>query len=707
MIKGCELVKKIKKYHTNFDENLVLKAYDFASKAHSKQTRSSGDPYFSHPISVAKILIDLKLDSTSIITALLHDTVEDTEVTLSDIKKNFGDKIANLVDGVTKLTKIESLSPNKKAAENFRKLVMAMSQDIRVLLVKLADRLHNMRTINYIKSTEKRVRIANESLSIYAPLAARIGMYQIRDELQELSFAQINPEARDYISEKLSELKERKKNIVKKIIKELKGKISPVIKDFEIYGREKKPYSIWMKMKNKNVGFHHLYDIMAFRIIVKDIPTCYQMLGIINYNYNMIPNTFEDYISTPKENGYQSLHTTVVGPSSKKIEVQIRTNKMHEIAELGVAAHWRYKQDDKDSESEQYRWIRELISLFEHSTEPSEVLQNHKIQMHDDQVFCFTPTGDIFNLPIGSTVIDFAYAIHSEIGNKCVGAKANDAIVPLRKKLDNGDQIEIITDKNTKPSPSWLQFAFTSKAKAAIRHFIRNEKYNEYNNLGKAIIKKLFASEKLEINDELLSNILPKFNKKSISDLYVFVAEGLIPKEDILKAVYPNHSKKDNSVKQQTKRQKNKHSIPIDGLIPGMAIHFAGCCHPIPGDNIIGVMNVGTGITIHNQSCPNLKAIAINPQKLVDVCWKNHEEIGNELYPSRIRIVVKNKSGSLADISNIIAGKEVNITDIKITNRSTDFFELIVDIEVKNVDHLEDIISTLRISDKIMEVGVD
>ncbi|MDA0901843.1 MAG: RelA/SpoT family protein, partial [Proteobacteria bacterium] len=530
MLSGKGLVNKIKKYHKNLDEELVLKAYKFAAKAHSTQIRSSGEPYFSHPVSVATILTEFKLDSISIITALLHDTVEDTEVTLKDIRDNFGDKVADLVDGVTKLTKIEALSANKKAAENFRKLVMATSKDIRVLLVKLADRLHNMRTIEFISSDAKRMRIANESLAIYAPLAARIGMYQIRDELQELSFAQINHEAEQYIRNKLN------KNTVKKIIKELKEKISKDVKDFEIYGREKKPYSIWMKMKNKNVGFHHLYDIMAFRIIVKDIPTCYQTLGIINSNYSMIPNTFEDYISTPKENGYQSIHSTVLGPDNRKIEVQIRTKDMHEVAELGVAAHWRYKQKEKDSENEQYRWIRELISLFEHSSEPSEVLQNHKIQMHDDQVFCFTPTGDIFNLPIGSTIIDFAYAIHSEIGNKCVGAKVNGAISPLRKKLDNGDQIEIITDKNAKPSPIWLQFAFTSKAKAAIRHFIRHEKYNEYKMLGKAIINKLFAAEKLEINDDLLKETLNSFNKKNISDLYVSVAEGVVAREAVLKA---------------------------------------------------------------------------------------------------------------------------------------------------------------------------
>ncbi len=711
MLTGHELVEKIKKYHTNFDEQLVLDAYHISSQSHSSQVRSSGEPYFSHPLAVAEILIDYRLDATSIITALLHDVVEDTNINLEFIEQKFGEEIANLVDGVTKLSKIESLSSSRKAAENFRKLLMAMSQDIRVLLVKLADRLHNMQTIHFIKSEEKRIRIANESLAIYAPLAARIGMYKMRDELQELSFVQINPESRNYIVEKLNELKESKKDIIDKIIHDLEEKISASKINAEVSGREKHPYSIWNKMKRKNIGFNYLHDITAFRIVVENIGDCYAALGVINSSYNMIPGSFKDYISTPKENGYRSLHLLVLGPQSKKIEIQIRTKEMHQVAELGVAAHWRYKEKTKvTNENEQYKWIRELISLFEHMGDANEVLRDHKIQIHKDQVFCFTPSGDIFNLPVGATIIDFAYAVHSEIGNKCVSAKINGVTAPLRQQLDNGDQVEIITDKNSKPSPTWTQFAITSKAKVTIKHFIRNERYSEYAVLGKAILYKFFASHNLEVNEKLLEGVLRNFNKKTLNDLYVFVAEGLITRNEVLKTVYPEYQdenqkkvKKENANKDDWFKMPSKHSLPVEGLVLGMAINFANCCHPIPGDDIVGVINTGSGVTIHNRNCNNLKAIVFNPQRLLDVCWKNDDN--NNLYQTCIMILVQNSSGSFADVSSIIASNKINIINIKINNRSSDFFEMVIDMEAKSTKHLEEIMSTLRASKKIIEVN--
>jgi len=714
MISSCDLVNKIRKYQPNLDEKAVLDAYNFSLQAHSLQIRSSGDPYFTHPLAVAEILVDLKMDTTAIITALLHDVVEDTPFTLEDIEKKFGEDVANLVDGVTKLSKIENMPTSQKAAENFRKLVMAMSQDIRVLLVKLADRLHNMRTIHFIKSEERRVKISTESLAIYAHLAARIGMYKIRDELQELSFEQINPESRQYIVEKLEELKESKRDIVEKIIEDLQEKMDGQI-ECKISGRQKQPYSIWNKMKSHNVGFSYLYDIMAFRIVVESVADCYRVLGIINSNYNMIPSSFKDYISTPKENGYRSLHLSSLGPQNKKIEIQIRTKDMHQNAELGVAAHWSYKSEVRVGiENEQYKWIRELINLFEQMGDASEVLKNHKIQMHDDQVFCFTPNGDIFNLPVGATLVDFAYAVHSQIGNSCVSGKINGVITTLRQKLENGDQVEIVTGKNAKPSPAWLQFVITSKAKAAIKNFIRNEKYAEYSTLGKAIITKFFASKNLEINDKLLKGVLGGFNKKTLNDLYVFIAEGLVTRNDILKAVYPDYqdeSQKKPKKESASKSTKNdwfkksaatKHSLPIDGLIAGMAIHLSSCCHPIPGDEIVGIINTGAGVTIHNRNCQTLKTIALNSQKLLDVCWKNNQD--SELYQSRIMIVMHNTSGSLAEVSNAIAKKKINITNIQINSRSVDFFEVVIDMEVRNVEHLEHIMSTLRMSKKIIEV---
>ncbi|NBV05674.1 MAG: bifunctional (p)ppGpp synthetase/guanosine-3',5'-bis(diphosphate) 3'-pyrophosphohydrolase [Proteobacteria bacterium] len=712
MLSASELISKVRSYHPNLNEVLLQKAYILSKTAHGNQKRHSGDLYFTHPLAVAEILIDLKLDQQSIITALLHDVVEDTEVTLSDIEKDFGQEIAKLVDGVTKLGKIESISSSERMAENFRKLALAMSEDIRVLLVKLADRLHNMRTLSYMPSREKRLKKARESLDIYAPLSARIGLNKIKDELQELSFAIIDPEGRGNIVEKLSELREKKKDLVDKITSDLTELLSSEKIEFSIQGREKKPYSIWMKMKKQNIGFHNLYDIMAFRIVVKDISECYRVLGIINSTYSMIPGTFKDYISTPKENGYKSLHLAILGPFNKKIEIQIRDRKMHEVADLGVAAHWVYKENGSKSastEAEQFRWIRELIALFDQSEFASEVLSQHRLQMHKDKVFCFTPNGDIFNLPAGSTVIDFAYAVHSEVGNHCVAAKINGIISPLRQKLENGDQVEITTAKNSKPSLNWLQFIATSRAKYGIKNFLRHEKSEEYQALGKAILSKFFLAKNLEFHEKDLEKILPTFARKTVADLYIKVAEGVIARQDVLKAVYPEfkeEQKQNNkAIVSQEKKTKSNHAMPIEGLFSGMAMRYGGCCNPIPGDPIIGVINTGTGVTVHNQTCHNLKNLAINSRAILDICWKDNDHIESEMYLSRVQVMIENKSGSLADVSSMIAKKNVNISNIKIVNRSSDYFELMIDVEVKSVDHLEEIISTLRMSKKIIEVN--
>jgi len=722
MLSSQELISKIRSYHPNPNEALIQKAYIFSKESHGNQKRHSGDLYFSHPVAVAEILTELKLDQESIITALLHDVVEDTEVTLEEIEKEFGEEIARLVDGVTKLGKIETVPANERLAENFRKLTLAMSEDIRVLLVKLADRLHNMRTLFYVPSQEKKIKKAHESLEIYAQLAGRIGLHKIKDELQELVFEIIDREARNQIVEKLNELREKNKNLIEKILLDLQEIMRGENVECEISGREKKPYSIWMKMKKQNIGFYNLHDIMAFRIITKNIGECYRVLGVINSRYNMIPGTFRDYISTPKENGYRSLHLAILGPFNKKIEIQIRDQAMHEIAELGVAAHWHYKEKfsktakgevvKTSKENEQYRWIRELISLFENSENSAEAFKDYKLSLHKDEVFCFTPNGDIFNLPIGSTAIDFAYAVHSDIGNSCVSAKVNGAISPLRQRLENGDQVEIITAKNAKPSPNWLQFAMTSKARSAIKNFIRSEKSNEYQALGRAILTKFFAARDLEISDKILEKTLSHFSKKTVADLFIKVAEGIISRQDVLRIAYPDfreETTKPIKVKTVNKigvvnRKKSNHLLPIEGLVSGMAIHYAGCCSPIPGDPIIGVINTGTGVTIHNQICHNIKHLALSPQRVLDVCWKNEDEIGDELYASRIRVVVENKAGSLADVTSIIAKKQVNITNIKTTNRSADILEVMIDLQVKSLDHLEEIVSALRISKKILEV---
>ena len=683
MISSQELIAKIKQYNPKVNESLIQKAYLLSKDAHGNQKRHSGELYFSHPLAVAEILVDLKLDQDSIITALLHDIVEDTEISIEDIENFFGNEIAKLVDGVTKLSKIESLQANERMAENFRKLTIAMSEDIRVLIIKLADRLHNMRTLSYLPSKEKKIKKAKESLEIYAPLAGRIGLNKIKDELQDLSFAIVNHEERNNIIQKLKDIKEKNKNIIDLILKEISELFEKENFDCEISGREKKPYSIWIKMKSKNISFYNLHDIMAFRIITKNISECYRALGIINSNYNMIPGSFDDYISNPKENGYKSLHLAIIGPQGNKIEIQIRDKEMHQISEIGIACHWNYKEKNilnsnknlKSEEGNQYRWIRELLTLFENSENASDVLKNHKLSLHKNEVFCFTPNGDIFNLPHGASVIDFAYAIHSEIGNSCVSAKVNGIIAPLRQNLENGDQVEIITAKNAKPSVNWIQYAITSKAKSSIRNFIKNEKYNEYNVLGKAILQKFFASKDLDFNEKILEKALTFYNKKNLSDLFFKIADGTISRQEILKIVYPDYIEESKVPKNLfDKKINSKYSLPIEGLIDGMVIKYAGCCNPIPGDRIVGVINTGSGVTIHNQICNNLKHLALNTQRILDVCWKSDSEIGDESYNAQIRVIVENRSGALAEITSVIAKKKMNINHIKTTNRSSDIF---------------------------------
>jgi len=714
MLSATEFIAKIKKYNPDCNESRIQKAYIYSKNGHGSQRRHSGDPYFSHPLAVAEILTEIHMDDDTIIAALFHDLVEDTEISLEDIEKDFGEDVAKLVDGVTKLGKIESVSVNERFIDNFRKLTLAMSQDIRVLLIKLADRLHNMRTLFYMPSREKKIKKAQESLDIYAPLAARIGLNNIKDELQELSFEIIEPETRLFIVERLSELIEKKKDFIDKIIDDISIKLKKERIKFEISGRQKNPFSIWSKMKNKNVGFHNLYDIIAFRIIVSNISQCYKVLGIINSNYNMIPGTFHDYISTPKENGYRSLHLVVLGPFNKKIEIQIRDVQMHKEAELGLAAHWSYKdsfvkknkKNNSAKEIQQYQWIRDLLSLFENSQNAKEIVEHTKINMHKDEVFCFTPNGDIFNLPVGSSAVDFAYAVHSEIGNKCAGVKINGQIAPLRQKLENGDQVEIVTANNSKPSLNWLQFVATAKARSSIRAFIRHEKFEEYKQLGHGILAKFFSARDVDFKDSVIEKTLPHFKIKNINELYVKIAEGIISRQEVLKAAYPNirEEGRNNKSDSGNKKIQKDSALAIEGLVSGMAVHYAGCCNPIPGDLIIGVINTGTGITIHNQSCSNLKNMALLSQRIVDVCWRGNNENGDFLYNGKIHLIVLNNSGSLADISSIIAKKNINIVNLKIINRNADYFEIIIEILVKNTSQIDELVSSLRISKKISEV---
>ena len=706
MIRQYDLVERVKAYDPNADEDALNRAYVFSMHAHGSQKRASGDPYFSHPVEVAGILAQMKLDSASIVTGLLHDTVEDTVATLDDIERLFGRDIARLVDGVTKLSRLELQSDQTKQAENFRKLVLAMSEDIRVLVVKLADRLHNMTTLHYIKNDDKRRRIARETLEIYAPLAERIGIHRMKDELEDLAFAELHPEGRDSIKTRFAFLKEQGGSLVGQVIDQLTGTLQEGgLPKATVTGREKTPYSIWRKMQRKNVGFEQLSDIMAFRVTVETVEQCYQALGIIHSHYPVVPGRFKDYISTPKPNDYRSLHTGIIGPERQRIEVQIRTREMHEVAELGVAAHWSYKQDGGKTEGKQYRWLRELLDILEHASNPEEFLENTKLEMFQDQVFCFTPKGDLIALPRGATPVDFAYAVHSQVGDTCVGAKINGRIVPLRSQLSNGDQVDIITSKAQTPSPTWERFVVTGKARARIRRFIRAQQRAQYLDLGKAILSKAFRHEHQDLSEKSLEAVTKNFNVTNVDDLYAAVGEGLVTKGEVLNAVFPNRVEPKTAKIVPLPRARSKNSdnaVPIRGLIPGMALHYAGCCHPLPGDRIVGIVTTGKGVTIHTIDCETLESFADTPERWLDVAWDHTDEGPGHI--GRISVMLGNEPGALGNLTTMIGKNAGNITNLKITNRSNDFFEILVDIEVKDVKHLTNLIAALRAMPSINSV---
>lgn len=698
MLRQYELVDLVKSYDPEADEDALNRAYVFAMKKHGGQLRTSGDPYYSHPIEVAGILTKFKLDSASIIAGLLHDTVEDTDTTVEEVRELFGDQVASLVDGLTKLALIEQKSGSSKQAENFRKLLLAMSDDIRVLLIKLADRLHNMRTLHYCPE-DKRMRIAKETLDIYAPLAERIGMQEVKDELEEIAFAELHKEAHDSIVARLNFLREQGSNIVPKIIAELEKDMAENNIQATVTGREKAPYSIWRKMQQKNASFEQLSDIMAFRICVDDVASCYQALGVIHSKYHMVPRRFKDYISTPKPNGYQSIHTGVIGPLNTRIEIQIRTYEMHEIAEKGVAAHWAYKQGQR-AEGRNFRWMRELLEILEQAENPEEFLENTKLEMYNDQVFCFTPKGDLIGLPRGSTPVDFAYAVHSYVGDTCVGAKVNGEIAPLRTVLHNGDQVEILTSKAQHPSIEWERFVITGKAKAAIRRYVRTTKREQFISLGREMLERLFKGENQELSDKVLVGIMQNFEAETIDDIYAKVGEGLVTGWDVLKAAYPAYkqSKLDKmvkSIKVPTFRKKKKtEPLKIKGLIADMAVHFAGCCHPLPGDRIVGIVTTGKGVAVHTIDCKALEKYAQEPERWLDIDWGDDSK--EEFHTARIKVMLSNEPGALGDLSNQIARQEANISNLNIVYRTLSYFEILVDIEVHDVEHLNNIIASLK-----------
>ena len=708
-----KIVEKYKSYNIVVDEAKIKKAIEFAVKYHGMQQRESGAPYYSHPLEVAEIIAEMRLDTDSIVTAILHDTIEDTDLTLEEIEQTFGKDVAKLVDGVTKLTKIKFHEDNARQAENFRKLLIALSDDIRVLLIKLADRLHNMRTIDFISNREKKKRIALETLELYAPLAERIGMQQIKTELQDICFGILNPDIRESIvlRFKTIERESGQDKLIPQIIDELQKTLEGQGLKAEVSGRRKTPYSTWMKMKQKNISIDQLSDIIAFRILVDNVENCYRALGIIHTSYKMVPDTFQDFISTPKNNGYQSLHTVIIGPLLQKVEIQIRTYKMHDIAELGVAAHWRYKQgQDESVDTTQYVWIRELLSILEQNNDPETFLQNTKLAMYYDQVFCFTPKGELIALPKGATTVDFAYMVHSDIGNKCVGAKVNGKIVPLKTQLVNGDQVEIITSKHSTVSLSWEKFVVTGKAKGEIQKVIQKQLKGQHIKLGKTIISKVLKANKIEEENKAIEAAC-KFFSKTPDELFFAVGEGTITREEVVKLVIPKKSRLSSTLsllkfaKKSSFRSEDENVIPIKGLIPGMAMHYAKCCHPLPGDKIVGIVHTGSGITIHTSDCEMLNNFASMPEKILDLTWDNNKS--NIPFISRIKVLLLNEPESLATLAGEIAKNGGNITNFKILSRNSNYFELIFDIEVKSLAHIEVIINALRIKEVIQYADRD
>ena len=707
------LAEQVQKYNPDADLAPVEAAYHYAKEKHEGQMRSSGEPYYTHPLEVAGILADMRMDPSTIVTAILHDTIEDTDATFEDIKENFGEEVATLVNGVSKLTRIESQTVEGKQAENFRKLVLAMSEDIRVLLVKLADRLHNMRTLHHIGKPEKRKRIARETLEIYVPLAERIGIHKLKSELEDLAFSYLNPEARESISNRLSYLRSEGNDLVDNIISELSGLMNKSGIDAQVTGREKTRYSIWRKMQRKNVSFEQLSDIMAFRIVVENVSECYHALGILHSKYPTVPGRFKDFISTPKPNGYRSIHTTLIGPSSQRIEVQVRTVAMHEEADLGVAAHWAYKQSDMNAairDAKKYRWLRELLDIIEQEVRPEDFLENTKLELFQDMVYSFSPKGDLMELPMGATPIDFAYAIHSDVGSRCVGAKINGRIVPLSTKLNNGDQVEIITSKTQNPSPAWERFVVTGTAKSHIRRFVRQQQRDEYISLGKAMLQKIYKNEGYDFAEKGVSGVVSQFKQMENSDdIYAGIGSGNLNARDVFKAIFPAHKSEpsgqkidENSSEFQGKKKKSADSsVPIKGLIPGMAMHFARCCHPIPGDRIVGIVTTGKGVTIHTIDCETLEQFADTPERWLDVSWGNEDV--TESHIGRLTITIANEPGALGTLSTVIAKNGGNITNLKITNRALDFWDMLVDVYVQDTKHLNNLMAALRATPEVVE----
>ncbi|WP_427969920.1 RelA/SpoT family protein [Altererythrobacter sp.] len=692
MLRQYELVERVLGYDPNADAAALNRAYVYTVQKHGTQKRASGDPYFSHPVEVAGLMTDLELDQETIITALLHDTVEDTLATIDDIEDNFGTEVARLVDGVTKLSKIEQMPENERAAENLRKFLLAMSEDIRVLLVKLADRLHNMRTLHFIKSPEKRQRIARETMDIYAPLAERVGMYEYMREMQLLAFEQLEPEAYHTITKRLEELRSQDGGQVDAIALKIKQVLAEAGLRVEVSGREKHPYSIWRKMAERHVSFEQVTDIMAFRVICESEADCYGAMGVLHTTWQFLPGRFKDYISTPKTNGYRSLHTSLMYENSMRVEVQIRTREMHQRNEFGFAAHWAYKQDDRPDG--QVGWLRDLIEIVDASHDAEELLEHTRMAIYQDRIFAFTPKGGLFQLPKGATPVDFAFAVHTDLGAQTVGAKINGRHMPLRTPLNNGDVVEIIKGKNAEPQLSWLGFVVTGKARAAIRRAVRQRERAEVAEIGRKLFDEIAGRVPARIGKKAVREAVKRLELEDEEDLMFAIGAAKLTDHEVMEALVPGCTA---DIEEGVDWGRRDRTISIRGLTPGVGFKLAECCHPVPGDRIVGLRKKDEGVEVHAIDCLEL-ASGIDADWL-DLSWGKRSQgaIG------RLRVTLYDRPGTLAEMAGIFAQNVANVMSLNQVQLDHPFTTYEIDAEVQDLAHLTRILSALRASDAVAQ----
>ncbi|MCB8819846.1 RelA/SpoT family protein [Microvirga rosea] len=714
MMRQYELVERVKRYNPSADEALLNRAYVYAMMAHGNQKRASGDLFFGHPLEVAAILTDLKLDDATIAAAVLHDTVEDTQATLEEINKAFGPQIGALVDGLTKIKRLDLVSKQAAQGENFRKLLLAIADDVRVLLVKLADRLHNMRTLQFMPP-EKRKRIAEETLDIYAPLAGRMGIQEMREELEDLAFQNLDAEAYEAISRHLREVTTKSEKLVDEIERDLTAKLQAQGIQAIVTGRQKRPYSIWRKMERKSVAFEQLSDIFGFRVVVGTVDECYRALGVVHTSWPMVPGRYKDYISTPKQNDYRSIHTTVIGPGSQRVELQIRTTEMDEVAEFGIAAHALYKEGVNDNsrlatESRAYQWLRRTIDLLAEGDTPEEFLEHTKLELFHDQVFCFTPKGRLIALPRGATPIDFAYAVHTDVGNTAVGCKINGRMAPLLTELQNGDEVEIVRAAGQTPPAAWESLVVTGKARASIRRATRAAVRQQYTGLGRQILERAFERAHRTFSDEKLKGALPRLARVSIEDVLAAVGRGEMFSGDVVRAVYPDYKEErragsaDGAASSRERKpngaskdagEQGPSAIPIRGLNVDAPVQFAPEGGAVPGDRIVGILTPGEGVTIYPIQSPSLAAFDNEPDRWIDVRWDVDPD-DPQRFPARIKLQSINEPGSLAQITQVIADHDGNIDNVAMKRRTQDFTDITIDLAVWDLKHLNAIIAELR-----------